>query len=165
MKHIYLALILALGPSAAGWAQTAIGFGGTPHDSNAPIEVLSDSLEIDEATGNAIFLGNVMAVQGDLRISAAEIRVVYGTAPNADSQREIDQVQAMGGVLITRGFEAAEGDQATYFVARNEMEMLGNVLVTQQGGAIAGERMVLDIATGQGTVQGRVRTTLQGQGN
>ncbi len=70
VKHIYLALILALGPSAAGWAQTAIGgFGGTRM--TLLIEVLSDS-EIDEATGNTIFLGNVaLAVQGDLRISAA----------------------------------------------------------------------------------------------
>ena len=143
-------------------SQTQIGFGGTPHDSSAPIEVVSDSLEVDDTSGNAIFRGNVIAVQGDLRISAAEIHVLYQTNAEGGGQSDIDQVQAIGGVLITRGADAAEAETATYFVARNEMEMIGSVLVSQQSGVIAGERMLLDIATGQGAVDGRVRTTLSG---
>ena len=144
------------------YSQTQIGFGGTPHDSSAPIEVVSDSLEVDDTSGNAIFRGNVIAVQGDLRISAAEIHVLYQTNAEGGGQSDIDQVQAIGGVLITRGADAAEAETATYFVARNEMEMIGSVLVSQQSGVIAGERMLLDIATGQGAVDGRVRTTLSG---
>ena len=161
MRQFFIAIFLmAIGQPAQ--SQTQVGFGGTPHDSSAPIEVVSDSLEVDDTNGNAIFRGNVIAVQGDLRISAAEIHVLYQTNAETGGQNDIDQVQALGGVLITRGVDAAEAETATYFVARNEMEMVGNVLVSQQSGVIAGERMLLDIATGQGTVDGRVRTTLQG---
>jgi len=78
MRQFFIAIfLLAMGLPAQ--SQTQVGFGGTPHDSSAPIEVVSDSLEVDDTNGNAIFRGNVIAVQGDLRISAAEIHVLYQT--------------------------------------------------------------------------------------
>ncbi len=139
-------------------AQVAIGFGGVAHDSRQPVEVTADSLTVNQETGNAVFTGNVIIIQGELRMAAGEVTVVYGADPD---NRDIREVRATGGVLVTRGSDAAEGQSALYEVASSLMTLSGSVLVTQGPTAISGDGMVVNIATGDGTVEGRVRTILQ----
>lgn len=150
-----IALILCL--SGAATAQVNIGFGGTPHDSSQSVEVTSDSLSIDQTTGQATFIGNVIVVQGDMRMAADQVQVIYS---DVDGSREVNELLATGGVLITRGVDAAEGSEAVYAVGSSMLTMTGNVLVTQGSSTIAGERMVVDMSTGNGTMGGRVRTIL-----
>lgn len=152
-----VALVLVLGLPGPAGAQTAIGFGGVTHDANQPVEVTADSLAIDQTNGNAVFDGNVIVVQGDLRMAAARIEVIYSPETGA---RNVQEVIATGGVLVTRGADAAEGTEARYAIETALLTMTGNVLVTQGETAIAGDRMVVDMATGIGTVDGRVRTVL-----
>ena len=137
-----------------------IGFGGVAHDGAQPVEVTADALSVDRETGRAVFSGNVLIIQGDLRLAAGEVEVVYA---ETDEGTDIDRVLASGGVLVTRGEDAAEGQEAEYLVQDASLTLNGNVLVTQGPTAIAGDRMVVDLQTGSGTVTGRVRTTLQGQ--
>ena len=158
MRIILAALVSTLLFTQPGLAQTAIGFGGVAHDARQPIEVTSDSLSVDQATGNAIFAGNVIVIQGDLRMAAAEVSVFYG---DQDGSQQVDQVIATGGVLLTRGADAAEGNRAEYSVGTAAMLLTGDVLVTQGRTAISGDRLSIDLNTGNGTVEGRVRTVLQ----
>lgn len=137
-------------------AQATIGFGGDGHDSSLPVEVTSDTLRIDQDTGQATFVGNVLVVQGNLRMNAAQVEVKY-TDDQVD--REISEVVATGDVLITQGDDAAEGSLAVYDVATGSLTMTGDVLVTQGSTLIAGEQLVVDMETGDGTMEGRVRTT------
>jgi lipopolysaccharide export system protein LptA len=138
-------------------AQVDIGFGGVAYDANQPVEVTSDSLTIDQTSGQAVFSGNVIVHQGDLRMSAGQVRVIYS---EADGRREVDEVVASGGVLVTRGADAAEGREARFDVASALLTMSGAVLVTQGPTAVAGDRMVVNMRTGDGSVEGRVRTVL-----
>ncbi|WP_370251240.1 lipopolysaccharide transport periplasmic protein LptA [Nioella sp.] len=139
-------------------AQMQIGFGGVAHDSAQAIEITSDSLRVDRTTGNAVFAGNVIVIQGDLRLAAGEVSVIYG----ADGeQQQISQVIASGGVLLTRGEDAAEGEEAEYSVEDSRVYLTGNVLVTQGRTTVAGDRLSIDLSTGNGTMDGRVRTILQ----
>lgn len=155
---IRLALVaLFLAVAGSSTAQIAVGFGGVAHDASQPVEVVSDSLSIDQTTGRAVFDGNVIILQGDLRIAASRVEVIYS---DTAAQRGVDEVIATGGVLVTRGSDAAEGDEARYQVTAALLTMTGDVLVTQGGSAIAGDTMVIDMATGSGTVGGRVRTVL-----
>lgn len=139
-------------------AQVDIGFGGTQTDGDAPVEITSDSLAIDQTTGQAVFTGNVIVVQGDLRMAAAAVQVEYA---ETDGRNEVQRIHATGGVLITQGDDAAEGQEAIYLTDTGMLTMTGDVLVTQGTTAIAGERMVVDMDTGNGTIEGRVRTTLR----
>ncbi|WP_439137124.1 lipopolysaccharide transport periplasmic protein LptA [Roseicyclus sp.] len=141
-------------------AQVAIGFGGVAHNSDQPVEAVSDNLTIDQTNGRALFSGNVIIIQGDLRIAAEDVAVVYS---DREGQRSVDEVIATGGVLITRGEDAAEGEDAVYSVAAAILTMTGAVLVTQGGTTIAGDSMVVDMTTGDGVVEGRVRTVLTPQ--
>ena len=144
-------------------AQIQVGFGGTAHNSSDPIEITSDSLAVDQENGTATFSGNVIVVQGDLRMAAEEIAVVYDLDEQGNTQ-DVREVIGSGGVLITRGTEAAEGERALYQVAEDLLTMNGNVLVTQGTGAVSGDRLVVNMLTGEGAVDGgRVRTVLQPQ--
>jgi len=158
MRIIVAAFVSILVFSLPALAQTAIGFGGVAHDASQPVEVTSDSLSVDQATGNAIFSGNVIVIQGDLRMAAGEVSVFYAEQGGA---QQVNEVVATGGVLLTRGDDAAEGDRAEYSVGSGAMVLIGDVLVTQGRTAIAGDRLSIDLTTGNGTVEGRVRTVLQ----
>lgn len=151
---IFLISLVLTGPA---FAQVGIGFGGVAHDASQPVEVTADSLAIDQATGRAAFEGNVIVLQGDLRMAAGRIEVIYATGGTG---RAVQEVIATGGVMVTRGADAAEGSEARYVVETAMLTMTGDVLVTQGPTAIAGDRMVVDMATGVGTVDGRVRTVI-----
>jgi len=160
-RILSFALFLAAltGPALA---QVGIGFGGVAHDASQPVEVTADSLAVDQATGRAAFEGNVIVLQGDLRMAAGRIEVIYTTGGTG---RAVQEVIATGGVMVTRGTDAAEGDEARYVVETAMLTMTGDVLVTQGPTAIAGDRLTVDMATGVGTVDGRVRTEIGGGGD
>jgi lipopolysaccharide export system protein LptA len=157
-----LALAITFGFAASAAAQVSIGFGGVAYDSRQPVEVTADNLTIDQATGEAVFSGNVIVHQGDLRMAAGRVRVLYS---NTDGRRSVDEVVASGGVLVTRGADAAEGSEARFDVASALLTMIGGVLVTQGPTAVAGDRMVVNMRTGSGSVEGRVRTVLDTGGS
>ena len=152
-----LGLLLVLAPAAI--AQVNIGFGGISYDDSQPVEVTADSLTVDQASGEAVFTGNVIVVQGGLRMAAGEVRIIYGVN---GTDNEVREVIASGGVLVTRGSDAAEGARARFEVASSLLTLTGDVLVTQGPTAIAGDRMVVNMRTGDGSVDGRVRTVLGG---
>ena len=77
--------------SSAVFAQVNIGFGGVSYDASEPIEVTADNLTVDQGTGEAMFAGNVIVVQGNLRIAAETVRVIY---TSDDSRRDVQEVIA-----------------------------------------------------------------------
>ncbi|MGO4851882.1 lipopolysaccharide transport periplasmic protein LptA [Phaeovulum sp. W22_SRMD_FR3] len=154
-------LCLALAPLAAGAQQ--IAFGGMRADAKAPVEVNADQLTVSQADGSAVFTGDVVIVQGEMKISAATVKVIY--APEADGgQKKIDRLEASGGVTLVNATDAAEAQEAVYSVDSGEVVMTGNVLLTQGGNTLTGQKLVVDLNTGTGQMVGRVRTTLQPAG-
>ena len=151
--------------AAPAWAQqvAATGgtgpFGGFKHDSSAPIEVTSDSLEVREGEQIAIFSGDVVAGQGTLRLTADTVTVDYGgeggdgTGGGGDTG-EINRMVAEGNVFLSNGAETAQGARAEYDVADGMMRMWGDVVLTQGQNAIAGESLVIDLDAGTGRVEG-----------
>ncbi len=159
-------IVLTL-PAAAAFAQGAnIAFGAQTHDKTLPIEVSSDRLEVDQEDGSAVFIGNVVVAQGEMRLSAGMIRVEY-TKAGADGAASggIDRLVASEGVTLVSGAEAAEASEAVYSVADATVTMTGEVLLTQGQTAISGERLVVSLETGTGVMEGRVRTILNPGGN
>ncbi|HUF56542.1 MAG TPA: lipopolysaccharide transport periplasmic protein LptA [Thermohalobaculum sp.] len=152
------ALVAALVAAPALAQQTAATggsgsgpFGGFRHDSSAPIEVTSESLEVREGEQIAIFTGDVVAGQGTLRLTADTVTVNYG----GDGETgEIDSMIAEGNVFLSNGSETAEGARAEYDVADGMMRMSGDVVLTQGQNAISGETLVIDLEAGTGRVEG-----------
>lgn len=163
-KSLKLALIgLALAGSAVAQNAT-VAFGGLKHDNTLPVEITADELTVDQNTGTAVFIGNVVAGQGEMRLTAARVRVQYATQ-NGEPTGRIDRLFATGGVTLVNGPEAAESQKATYAVADGEIVMTGDVVLAQGANALAGEKLTVDLSTGTGRMSGRVRTIFQTGGN
>ncbi|PZQ97782.1 MAG: lipopolysaccharide transport periplasmic protein LptA [Cereibacter sphaeroides] len=146
---------LALTPLAVlAQAQGAqVAFGSMKGDPTLPVEVTSDQLNVNQADGTAIFTGAVLVVQGEMRMTAERVQVFY-----AEDGKKISRMHATGGVTLTNGGEAAEGQEAVYTIDTGGVVMTGDVLLTQGSSAISGKKLTVDLNTGTGVMEGRVQT-------
>jgi lipopolysaccharide export system protein LptA len=148
-----LAVWASLGPAAAQAQGAEVEFGGLRQDASLPVEVSADSLTVNQTDGSALFEGNVIAVQGDLRLTAGSVQVRYSAGGGA-----IDTLTATGGVTLVSATDAAEAREAVYSVQTGSVVMTGDVLLTQGNNAISGQKLVLDLTAGTGRMEGRVQT-------
>lgn len=161
MSAIRLILVATFGVWAvSASAQTSLTVGGLNADPTAPIEVTADALSVDQDTGRAIFDGNVVIGQGDLRIAAGSVLVVYN-----DASGDIARLEASGGVTFVTATEAAEAASAVYDLDTAQLVMSGSVLLTQGSTAIAADRMDVNLESGAAQMTGNVKTVLQQGGN
>jgi lipopolysaccharide export system protein LptA len=153
----FLALVLATQAAAQG---TNVSFGGLKADTSLPVEVTAENLSVNQGDGSAVFSGDVLVKQGEMRLQAGEIRVEYG----ADG-KGINRLFATGGVLIVNATDAAEASEAVYTIASGEVLMSGKVLMTQGATAIKGDRLTINLKSGTGRMEGGVTTTFMPGGN
>lgn len=159
-----LGFLVFLAPLVAAAQGTAISLGSVAVDAGQPVEVSADALSIDQTTGEAVFDGNVLVVQGEVRISAGKVTIVYDK--DEDGQPSgIAELVAVGGVTFVTPAEAAEAAEAVYAVKDATVTLTGGVLLTQGQTAISGDRLVIDLESGNGRMEGRVRTVISGGGN
>lgn len=149
-------LALALLPSGVFAQGAQIAFGKTQQDTTQPVEVTADNLSVDQNDGTAIFTGNVLIGQGDMRLSAAKVQVFYTEDGNS-----IQRLLASGGVTLVSGDDAAEAKNADYSIAKGTIAMNGDVLLVQKTSAITADRMTINTKTGTARMEGRVKTVLQ----
>lgn len=135
---------------------TSVAFGTIRQDTNLPVEVTSDNLSVDQETGEAIFTGNVLIGQGEMRLSAPRVLVIYD-----QNNRGIARLEATGGVTLVSGPDAAEADRADYNIEDGTIVMTGNVLLDQGPNALSAERMNVQLDAGTAQMSGRVKTIIQ----
>jgi len=152
-----VALLLATASFAQG---TGVAFGTIRQDTGLPVEVSADNLAVDQATGKAIFTGNVVIGQGEMRLSASRVAVVY-----RNDGEGIQSLEATGGVTLVSGADAAEAQRADYSIDDGTIVMTGNVLLAQGRSALSADRMSVRLADGTAQMSGRVKTILQSGSN
>lgn len=144
----------------AVWAQTAtaqtagVAFGGIQGDPTLPVDITSETLTVSQKDGTALFMGNVLVIQGQMRLSADTLQVQYN-----DDQTAIARLFATGNVLLVNATDAAAAQEAVYTIASGEVVMTGNVQLTQEQTTFTAQKMVVDLTTGFGTLEGGVTTS------
>lgn len=151
---------LLLGTAVPALAQN-VAFGGIKADTSAPVEMSADSLQVNQKDGSAVFTGNVVIAQGEMKLQAGEVVVVYAEG----GQQRIQSLRATGGVVLVSGPDAAEASEAVYNVESGVIDLAGDVVLTQGQNVLTGDKMQVSLADGTAQVQGRVRTVLQPGGN
>ncbi len=160
MKYILLPLFLIFSAMSVAAQGANVAFGTIRQDTGLPVEVTADNLSVDQATGTAIFTGNVLIGQGEMRLSASRVLVVYRA--NGDG---IARLEATGGVTLVSGPDAAESERADYDIDKGTILMSGNVLLAQGRNALSSDTMSVRLSDGTAQMSGRVRTVLQTGGN
>ncbi|MGH6904779.1 MAG: LptA/OstA family protein [Geminicoccaceae bacterium] len=163
------AAIVAAALAFASSATTAARAQSLQHDTSLPIEITADILEVVQDQRIAIFTGNVDAVQGDMVLSADQLRVHYGdagdaapagpAAPAAPGAGSIRRIEAEGNVFLSSPGETAQGTAGVYDVASNRVTMAGAVVLTREDNVIRGERLEIDLVSGRSQIFAAVPST------
>ena len=156
LRLIAICAAFCVATAGALQGQTNVNLGVITVDTAAAIEVTADSLSVDQASGKAVVDGNVIIGQGDLRLTAGQVEVIYGTDTS-----QIARLIATEGVTFVTAQEAAEAQEADYDVTTGLLILTGGVLLTQGPSAISADQMTINVTDGTAAMDGRVRTILQ----
>ncbi|MGZ8999119.1 MAG: LptA/OstA family protein [Allosphingosinicella sp.] len=120
------------------------------HNSDAPVDVAADRIEVQDRADRAIFSGNVVVRQGGLTLNAARLTVAYASTGGIQIQR----LDASGGVTVRSPSETARGQFAIYDLNKRIITMIGGVTLTRGASHISGARLVLDLDSGRAVMDG-----------
>jgi len=140
------ALALALTPAVGQEPASAL----RGHDTDAPVDVAADRIEVQDRVDRAIFSGNVTVRQAQLRLDAARITVAYSSAGGI----QIERIDASGGVFLRSPSETARGQYAIYDIDRRLITLVGGVTLTRGASHVSGGRLVLDLDSGRAVMDG-----------
>ncbi len=128
------------------------------HDTDQPIEINADSLEVEQNQQIATFRGNVDAVQGEIRLRADELKVHYRNGGDssesaAGAAGAIVRIDAVGNVFVSSPTETAQGNAGVYDIDNRQITLTGQVVLTRGENVLRGERLVLNMATGRSVIE------------
>jgi lipopolysaccharide export system protein LptC len=176
LMHFFGAVVLnTVGHAPAGPARDSkVSKAGPPAQHDAPVRILSASLEMRDKDHLATFKGNVVAVQEDSTLKCDTLMVDYegglaDPAASGDPGKQIRHLNGKGHVILTRMDQIATGNSISFDAESNNATLLGDVSVTQGQNVVRGDKLVVDLTTGEARVdmvnnpQGRVQSTFYSQ--
>lgn len=155
IRNLLFCLPLLIGGMTASAEGTNVAFGAIKADPSLPVEVTADNLDVNQASGSAEFVGNVLVGQGEMRLSANRVLVIYDQVAGG-----IDRLEATGDVVLVSWPDAAEAQRADYTIDTGVVIMTGDVLLTQGPNALTSERMLVNLTDGTAQMTGRVKTVI-----
>jgi lipopolysaccharide export system protein LptA len=154
-RHAFL-FCAAAAVAAAALTQGALAQGGDPvsalkgHDSNAPIDVSADRLEVQDRADRAIFAGNVRVRQASLSLDTERLTVAYSGGGGV----QIRRLDAAGGVVVRSPSETARANFGIYDLDRKLITLVGDVQLNRGGSRVMGSRLVIDLESGRAVIDG-----------
>lgn len=140
-----------------------VAFGGNfKTDPNAPIEITSARLDVDDAARQAVFNGDVKAQQAGFHLQAEELTANYtgaagmsgGTAGEGSRDAaKLTRIRAKKNVQVTsKEGQKATGDWADYDTRANTVTLGGDVVMTQGKNVVRGTKLVIDMTSGESVI-------------
>ena len=120
------------------------------HNSNAPVDVTADRIEVQDRADRAIFAGNVHVKQDELTLDAARLTVAYSGGESV----QIRRLDAAGGVTVRSPSETASGQFGIYDLDRKLITLIGNVQLNRGQNRVNGSRLVIDLDSGRAVIDG-----------
>lgn len=146
-------------------AQTTVsdpaGFGGLADEAGEEVNISADNLEIAEDDNTALFIGNVVIIQGSMELQAPQVLAAYGEGGPSDLQN----FTASGGrVKMIFEDQVVDADEAFYDFGQRVLTFTGNVVVVNDTGTVNADRLVVDTRAGTSSFSsssegGRVTST------
>ena len=156
MKKMRRLPILLLAPVALATAAAAFAQSREPvsalkgHNSDAPIDLTADRLEVQDRADRAMFSGNVHVKQDELTLDTARLTVAYSSGGGV----QIKRLDASGGVTVRSPSETARGAFGIYDLDRKLITLVGDVVLQRQGSQLSGQRLVIDLDSGRAVIDG-----------
>jgi lipopolysaccharide export system protein LptA len=147
-------------------------FGNIGGGGKDPIKIDADRLDVFDRENRAVFVGNVVAVQGESTIRCSTMTVYYkrgkdsankdaaskdasadagaeAPAPKNPAENGIQKVDCAGPVTVVQKDQVATGDHAVFDQDAKRIVLTGNVVLSQCQNVTRGQRLVYDMGTGR----------------
>jgi len=120
------------------------------HDSDAPVDVTADRIEVLDRADRAMFAGNVHVRQAELSLDTERLTVAYSSGNGV----QIRRLDASGGVVVRSPSETAKGDFGIYDLDRKLITLIGAVQLNRGANQVNGSRLVIDLESGRAVIDG-----------
>ena len=124
------------------------------HNSDAPVDVSADRIEVQDRADRAIFAGNVHVKQAELTLDTSRLTVAYTGGSQTSGGVQIRRLDAAGGVTVRSPSETAKGDFGIYDLDRKLITLIGAVQLNRGANQVNGSRLVIDLDSGRAVMDG-----------
>jgi lipopolysaccharide export system protein LptA len=147
-------------------------------NSKEPISIEADKLVYFDKEQKAIYSGNVIAIQGDSKLTCSALTIFLakneeqategngqvksppapatgegGGEPPSPATSQVKHMEAAGPVTVVSKTQVATGDRGIFDKVENKVWLLGNVTLSDGGNVTKGDKLTYDMTTGQATVE------------
>ncbi|HEX5280516.1 MAG TPA: LptA/OstA family protein [Micropepsaceae bacterium] len=129
-------LLVSSGHAAAPAPENPLGL-----NAHQPIAVNADSFLADLSGDTGTYTGNVIVVQGNVKLHADKVRVL---APGGRASR----MEAAGHVVVDSPSGQAVGDTGIYDVPEQVLRLTGHVVLTKDQNVMRGTALEYSMTTG-----------------
>ncbi len=147
---ILFAMALTAGTAAFAQSQQQPVSALKGHNSDAPVDVNADRIEVQDRADRAMFVGNVHVRQAELTLDTQRLTVAY----SSNGGVQIRRLDAAGGVTVHSPSETAKGDFGIYDLDRKLITLIGNVRLDRGDNQVLGQRLVIDLDSGRAVIDG-----------
>ena len=146
MRATLTLLTLSLAVASPAFAQG--------RNSQAPINLNADHIELQDKANRALFTGNVVVKQAEMTLNAQRMTVSYAGQISTGASPEAQRIDASGGVVVTRPTQTARSNFAVYDLKKGVITMLGAVTLIQAGNTVNGGRLTINLDSGRAIIDG-----------
>lgn len=123
------------------------------------IHIVSDRLEAYQQKQQVIFIGHVVAKQGELTIRGDRMTIFYledkpAEAKDDDLGGSVERIDVEGNVRITHKNTLATGQHAVYYRSENKFVLTGKPRVQQKENFIQGDKITHFLDSEKSIVEG-----------
>ena len=136
---------------------------GFKFDNSLPLTITSNQLNVEQNVGKATFIGDVVAKQGNLILSAEELVVEY-EMKNKRMTSVMKRLIANINVTLISEEQSAEAKKMVYDMKAEKIIMTGNVLVAEGASVSSGDKLTINLISGSRKMEGNVRTVIISEG-
>jgi lipopolysaccharide export system protein LptA len=153
--------VLALWFMCAAWVPASAQVSALRnHNSKAPFDLSADRFEVRDKEGTTLFTGNVVAIQGKMKLVSDRARAFY---TRANTKVTIRRVDAQGAVKLTSPSETVSAAWGIYDLDSQQITLGGDVTLMRGSDVIRGQRLELNLRSGITTLDGGADVGLEGK--
>jgi lipopolysaccharide export system protein LptA len=176
----FRAIVLVVAALMSASALAAEKGGAVPllpgSNSKDPISIDADKLEYFDKEQKAIYTGNVVAIQGDSKLTCSVMTLFLAKSepsaaagkpaaapapaaagapagPGAGGGTQVKHMDAAGPVTVVSKTQVATGDRGSYDKDQNKVWLFGNVTLSDGGNVTKGDKLTYDLTSGTAVVE------------
>lgn len=153
-----LAKTLAAATGAIALLAAAPAMAQLANDSDAPVDITADALEVINSQCISIWSGSAEALQDRTRLRADTLKTYSRKGPARAGGKEgscgdTTRIEAIGNVYYVTPQQRVRGDNANYDVEREQIIITGDVVAVQGENVLRGQRLIVNVKTGDAQMQ------------